>query len=753
MAPLPDAESPPPGIVVQPPSAPAGVAAARKTPDTGEDQPEEAATPPGVKAVPTATASPPSADKLVKRQPTVQRRQGEIVGRRELPPPQRPQPRSFGRTGGGGGSGLIATRSEGGKRTFVVAGRGRGGGRGGAGGGRGGPRGIRGERERRMTKPRQFDLTVVTPDVLTVEMPVTLKGLSEKLGVKANVLIKTLFQHHAKMVKMNDMLDKETVELLGLEYACEITCVQKEDIETRVIEKLEAGWESDEDAMQHRPPLVSFLGHVDHGKTSLLDAIRKTNVAGKEHGGITQHIGTSRVQLPDGKEVVFVDTPGHKAFTEMRARGAQVTDLVVLVVAADDGVMPQTKEAIAHARAAGVPMVVALNKIDKPDANLQKVRQELANEGLQDESWGGDTIIAEVSATNNVGIDTLLESILLEAEVLELKADASRPAVATVVEAEQSKGEGNVARLIINDGTLKKGDTFVCGTAHGRIRAIKGPVGLFVDEARPSTPVEITGLAELPVAGDKLFVLENLDEAKEIAQQRMQLAREKEIAKASHVSLENLFDQLDGDTLKIILKVDVTGSLEVLKREIMELKHPEISPEIIHAAVGGITETDVTLADASNAIILGFHVSADMGARRHADQKGVQIRIYQVLYKLMEELKDALEGRLAPEEKEVILGEAEVRQTWKVSRLGTIAGCIVTSGMISRTAKVRIARDGIVVLATGSLASLKRIKDDVREVKDGFECGMVIANFDQIREGDVITAFEIQRIARKFEDT
>jgi len=604
-----------------------------------------------------------------------------------------------------------------------------------------------------MTKPRQVDLTAITPDTLTVEMPVTLKGLSEKMGVKAAILIQTLFKNHSKMVKMNDMLDKETVELLGLEYACEITCVEKEDIETRVIDRLEGSWEDTGESSASRPPLVSFLGHVDHGKTSLLDAIRKTNIAGREHGGITQHIGASRVELPDGKSVVFVDTPGHQAFTEMRARGAQVTDVVVLVVAADDGVMPQTKEAIAHARAAGVPMVVALNKVDKADANTQKVRQELASEGLQDESWGGDTIICEVSAINGTGVDSLLESILLEAEVLELKASPERPAIATVIEAEQSKGEGNVARLVINDGTLHKGDTFVCGTAHGRIRAIKGPGRVFLTEAAPSMPVEITGLAELPVAGDKLYVLENLDEAKEVAQQRMQLAREKEIAKASHVSLENLFDRLDGDTLKIILKVDVTGSLEVLKREIMGRTHPEVSPEIIHAAVGGITETDVTLADASDAVILGFHISADMAARRLAEQKGVEIRIYQILYKLMEELKDALEGRLAPEEREVIVGEAEVRKTWKVSRLGVIAGCYVNNGVITRSCKVRVSRGGIVVFDNGSLASLKRVKDDVREVKEGFECGILVSGYDQIQEGDVITAFDIEKIKRKFEDT
>jgi len=716
-----------------------------------------------VQAVRTTTVRPGDA-KVVSREPVIQRRQAQILGRKDIPQRRSPQTTgggagrtTYARGAGGPGSGLIATRSEAGKRTFVNTGRGRGQGPGGRGpGGPGGRRGPGGQRRRRDSafsyRAKGETAVVTTPDELTVELPITVKGLSEKLGVKANDIIKKLFLNQKKMVKINDPLDKETVELLGIEYDCDITVTEKEDVETRVLQDLET-FESPEENLHPRPPIVAFLGHVDHGKTSLLDAIRRTDVAAKEHGGITQHIGSSRVTLPDGRVVVFVDTPGHRAFTEMRARGAQVTDVVVLVVAADDGVMPQTKEAIAHARAAGVPIVVALNKIDKPDANPMKVRQELAAEGLQDEAWGGDTMIKEVSAVTGQGIEDLIESLLLEAEILELKADPTRPAIATVLEAEQTRGEGNVARLIITDGTLRKGDIFVCGTAYGRIRAIKGPAGKLIKEAGPSMPVQITGLNELPNAGDKLFVLDDLNKAKEIAEKRIQLGRERDIAKKSHVSLENLFEKAKGGTqvLKIILKVDVTGSLQVLQREIMELTHPEVRPEIIHADVGGVTESDVVLADASDAVILGFHVTADMGARKLAEEKKVEIRIYQVLYQLIDDLKDALEGRLAPEMKEVITGEAEVRQTWRVSRLGVIAGCFVRQGVIKRDSKIRVSRNGIVVHDNGSLESLKRFKDDVREVKEGFECGMLIKGFDNIQEGDTIIAYEIEKVKRSLE--
>jgi translation initiation factor IF-2 len=751
-APAEAAPAAPPAEPERIPAAPARLVAVRRagpTPPVPErpveaprQEPHRLSAPPTrVVRVAPGSATPIRATDPVK--PTKElppRRTAEILGRKALP--QQPQRPTQGRPGQ---SGLIATRSGDGSRTFVVAGR-----KGAPGPGPRGPadrnRGPASRQGDAQQSPTTPALTV--PEKLSIQLPLTLKGLSEQMGVKANILIQRMFVNHKRMVKINDSLDKDTIELLGIEFNCEITCTEKQDVETEFIAT--TATKSSENLVA-RAPIITFLGHVDHGKTSLLDAIRQTNVAAREHGGITQHIGATRVEVADGRGVVFLDTPGHRAFTEMRARGAQVTDVVVLVVAADDGVMPQTKEAIAHARAANVPIVVAMNKIDKPEANPLRVRQELANEGLQDEKWGGKTVIVETSAHTKQGIQELLEYLALETEVLELKADPTRAAIGTVLEAEQSKGEGNIARLLVTDGTLKRGDIFICGTAYGRIRAIKGPRGKLIPEAGPAMPVEVTGLNELPKAGDKFYVVDDLEKAKEIALKRSTLVREKEIAKASHVSLESLFQKKGVASLKIILKTDVTGSLEVLKKEIADIKHPEIVPEIIHAAVGGITETDVTLADASDAVILGFHISADMAARQLAERQSVEIRIYQVIYKLIEELKDALAGKLAPELREVITGEAVVRRTWNVSRIGTIAGCMVTNGIIKRTSKVRVSRAGIVVLETGSIESLKRVKDDVREVKEGLECGIVLANFPQIAEEDVITAFEVEKIKRTLE--
>ncbi len=703
----------------------------------------------------TATPARPGDPKVVSREVPTQRRTGEILGRRELPPPRPPAETSApGRSqAGAGGSGLIVSRQEGSKRTFIMTGRGRPPQRsGGPGGpptqqrpgtrGPGGP-GGRGPASRQGEGPQE----PVGPRKLEIQMPVTVKALSEALGVKANVLIQKLFMDHSIAAKINDQLTQETVELLGIEFNCEIKTKEAADVETEALRKLESDWVDSPTDLMVRAPIVTFLGHVDHGKTSLLDAIRRTNIAAKEHGGITQHIGASLVQVGPGKAVVFLDTPGHKAFTEMRARGANITDVVVLVVAADDGVMPQTKEAIAHAKAAKVPIVVAVNKCDLPAANPQRVRQELTNEGLQPEEWGGTTFFADVSALTGKGLPALLERLALESEMLELRANPKRPASGTVIEAEQSRGEGNTARILIVNGTLKKGDVFVCGIAHGRVRALKNDTGRFIAEAGPATPIEIAGLNELPRAGDKFYVLDDVAKAKEIADKRMQQLRERELARQAHVSLEKLFEKLKGDSLKIILKTDVDGSLEVLKKEIKDLAHPEIRPEVIHAAVGGITETDVALADASDAIILGFHVSADLASRRLAEEKKVEIRIYHIIYKLVEELKLALEGRLRPEEKENITGRAEVRQTWKVSKIGTIAGCFVVDGTIKRASKLRVSRGGIVV-HDGEMGSLRRLKDDVREVTQGFECGIVVAKFDNIEVGDTIEAYEIEQIRR-----
>jgi translation initiation factor IF-2 len=731
------------GMPPNPPSAPAPAAPAAPAPPRSIT-----ARPGGV-----APMSPPlnrpaaSAD-----QPP--RRTGEILGRREItvrPPEAAPMNRAST-----GGSGLIVTRQEGNKRTFVMTGhsgyRGARPGAPGAGprpmGGppfRGGPP-MRGRGPGGPGGGYHQPKEQVGPKKVEIQLPITVKALSEAIGVKVNDLIRKLFVEHRIAAKINDVLDKDTVELLGLEFNAEITVKEAADLEAAMMKEIDAGFVDDPADLRVRAPVVTVLGHVDHGKTSLLDAIRKTTVAAREHGGITQHIGASLVKVGD-RSVVFVDTPGHRAFTEMRARGAQVTDVAVLVVAADDGVMPQTKEAVAHAKAAKVPIVVAVTKIDKPGANPMRVRQEMTNEGLQPVEWGGGTEFIDISSVTGQGVQKLLEHLALEADVLELKANPKRPATGTCLEAEQSRGEGNIARVLVQNGTLRKGDVFLCGVAYGRVRAIKNDLGKFVTEVGPATPVEIPGMNELPKAGDRFVVVEDIEKAKELADKRRAVVREQELAKQSHVSLEKLFEKLEGDTLKIILKVDVTGSLEVLKKEIADLKHPEIRPEIIHAAVGGITETDVTLADASDAIILGFHVSADLGSRSLAEEKKVEIRIYQVIYKLIEEIRAALEGKLKPEEREKIVGRAEVKQTWKVSRLGTIAGCIVVSGSLKRSVRVRVSRGGI-VLKDGELGSLKRVKDDVKEVVQGLECGLTVNNFENIEPGDVIEAYEIEQIKR-----
>jgi translation initiation factor IF-2 len=760
----PEAPPPPPPKPAERPAA-RTVVARPPAPLAPAGEPAPAAGAPGETpvvrpAARTVTATPRAGDPPRPLNPpnVVARRTGEILGRRDIAPRDPAQPPSRS-SAGAGGSGLIVSRSEGTKRTFIMTGRGRAGQRpqtagphgppGARGPMRSGPPGRGGRDRGGMLQGGGGPAPAAEVRKVEIQLPVTVKGLSEALGVKANMIIQKLFVDHGVAAKINDQLQQETVELLGIEFNAEITVKAAEDLEASTMLELEAGIVDRPEDMTTRAPIVTFLGHVDHGKTSLLDAIRRTNIAAKEHGGITQHIGASLVSVGE-RAVVFLDTPGHKAFTEMRARGAQVTDVVVLVVAADDGVMPQTKEAIAHARAAKVPIVVAVNKIDLPGANPMKVRQELTNEGLQPEEWGGKTVVVDVSAVKGTGIPQLLEYLALESDLLELKANPKRPAVGTVLEAEQSRGEGNMARLLVTNGTLKKGDIFVCGAAYGRLRAIKNDKGKFVTEAPPATPVEISGLNELPRAGDKFHALKDLAKAKELADRRAQQIRERELASQSHVSLEKLFEKLKGDALRIILKTDVGGSLEVLKKEIADLAHPEIRPEVIHAAVGGITDADVALADASDAIILGFHVAADLASRRMAEEKKVEIRIYHVIYKLIDELKAALEGKLRPEEKETISGRAEVKQLWKVSRIGTIAGCIVVDGTIKRSSKVRVSRGGI-VLHDGELASLRRVKDDVREVLEGFECGLVVANFENLEVGDVIEAYEVEQVKRTLE--
>jgi len=498
-----------------------------------------------------------------------------------------------------------------------------------------------------------------------------------------------------------------------------------------------------------RAPVVTVMGHVDHGKSSLLDYIRRTRVASAEAGGITQHIGAYHVQTPRGM-VTFLDTPGHEAFTAMRARGAKATDIVVLVVAADDGVMPQTIEAIHHAKAANVPLVVAINKIDKPEANPERVKQELSNHGVVPEEWGGDTMFVEVSAKTGQGIDDLLERVLLQAEVLDLKAPRDCPAKGLVIESRLDKGRGPVATVLVQSGTLHQGDVVLAGTAFGRVRAMLDENGRQVKEAGPSIPVEILGLSDVPQAGEEAIVVLDERKAREIALFRQGKYRDVKLAKQQAAKLENIFDQMaEGEvkSLALIIKADVQGSQEALTHALSKLSTPEVKVNIIHSGVGGITESDVNLALASKAVIIGFNVRADAQARKLAQGSGVDIRYYNIIYDAVDEIKAALSGMLAPEKKEQQLGLLEVRQVFRISKVGTVAGCYVLEGVVRRGASVRVIRDGVVV-HTGELDSLKRFKEDVKEVKAGFECGLSIRNFNDIREGDQLEIFEVVEVAR-----
>ncbi|MDR3077365.1 MAG: translation initiation factor IF-2, partial [Planctomycetota bacterium] len=500
-----------------------------------------------------------------------------------------------------------------------------------------------------------------------------------------------------------------------------------------------------------RPPVVTFMGHVDHGKTSLLDAIRNTRVAAGEHGGITQHIGAYSVER-NGKRVTFLDTPGHEAFSAMRARGANLTDIAVLVVAADDGVMPQTEEAAAHAKNAGVPVVIAINKCDMPSANPDRVRQELANRlGLLPEEWGGQVGMINVSAHTKQGIDKLVERILLEAEVLELRANPSRPATGHVVEARMSEGQGVVATLLVGDGSLHVGDVILCSNGYGKIRLMFDEFGRPIKTAYPGTPVRLSGLSVMPEAGDKFFILSDLLKARAIAEQRERETRAAAMARRQHVTLENLTSHLAGSgkrELGVIVKADVVGSLEVIEKTLRDMSTSEVGISIIHAAVGGINHADVILADASDAIVLGFHVGAENQARSAAASLGVQIRTYHVIYRIIEDMKAALEGLLPPEEREVVQGHVDIRRVFRSSKVGAIAGCYVVDGQVQRSNRIRLFRDQVMIYE-GAIQSLRRVKDDVREVKAGFECGIKIAGYDAIEDGDVIEAFSIEEVARK----
>jgi translation initiation factor IF-2 len=579
---------------------------------------------------------------------------------------------------------------------------------------------------------------------ITVAEGITVKELSEKLGIKANLVIKKLVDRKV-FATINQTLDVKLAESLAKDFGAAVSTVSYEEEATR----LELQQQPAEDGTPvPRAPVVTIMGHVDHGKTSLLDAIRLSNVAENEAGGITQHIGAYTVEK-NGREIVFIDTPGHEAFTRMRARGAKVTDVVVLVVAADDGVMPQTIEAIDHAKAAGVPIIVAINKIDKPNAQPDRVKQQLSDRGLMPEDWGGDTVMVPVSARTKQNLDLLLEMILLVADMQQLKANPNRPAIGTVLEAKLDRGRGPVATVLVRNGTLHVGDYFISGSVFGRVRAMYDDRGQPIKEAGPAKPAEVLGLESLPEVGDSLQAITDTAKAKQIVLYREAKAREAAMAKSSRLTLDQLHQQIKEGEIKelpIILKADVGGSAEVLSETLQKLSNDKVRIRVISAGVGAITETDVLLASASNAIVIGFNVRPDRNASAVAEQEKVDIRLHTIIYDLTDEIKRAMTGMLEPVFKEVYRGRAEVRETFHISKVGTIAGCLVVDGSMPRDAEVRVLRDNVVVW-TGKLASLKRFKDDASEVRSGLECGIGIANFNDVKPGDIIEAFVTERVA------
>ena len=581
---------------------------------------------------------------------------------------------------------------------------------------------------------------ITIPEVLTIQ------ELADKMKVVPSVIIKKLFMQ-GKIVTVNQEIDFETAEEIAMEF--EILCEKEEVVD--VIEELLKEDEEDEATMVKRPPVVCVMGHVDHGKTSLLDAIRDTSVTDREAGGITQHIGASVVEI-NGEKITFLDTPGHEAFTAMRMRGANSTDIAILVVAADDGVMPQTVEAINHAKAAGIEIIVAINKIDKPSANIERVKQELTEYELIPEDWGGSTIFVPVSAHTKEGIQDLLEMVLLTAEVMELKANPNRVARGLVIEAELDKGKGSVATVLVQKGTLHVGDAIAAGSAHGKVRAMMDDRGRRVKEAGPSQPVEILGLNEVPQAGEVFVGCSSEKEARNFAETFISQHRVKMLEETkSKMSLDDLFNQIQEGNLKelnIVVKADVQGSVEAIKQSLVKLSNEEVVIKIIHGGVGAINESDVILASASNAIIIGFNVRPDATAKDIADREGVDLRLYRVIYNAIEDVEAAMKGMLDPVFEEKVLGHAEVRQTFKASGVGTIAGSYVQDGTFERNCSVRLTRDGIVIF-DGPLASLKRFKDDVKEVRAGYECGFVFENYNDIKEGDLVEAYKMVEVERK----
>ncbi|UNJ94337.1 translation initiation factor IF-2 [Bacillus mycoides] len=592
---------------------------------------------------------------------------------------------------------------------------------------------------------RQQTPIVETPDKITFSGSLTVGDLAKKLSKEPSEIIKKLFMLGI-MATINQDLDKDTIELIATDYGIEVeeeVVVSETEFETFIDEQ------DDEENLKERPAVVTIMGHVDHGKTTLLDSIRNSKVTAGEAGGITQHIGAYQVDVND-KKITFLDTPGHAAFTTMRARGAQVTDITILVVAADDGVMPQTVEAISHAKAAGVPIIVAVNKMDKPAANPDRVMQELTEYELVPEAWGGDTIFVPISAIQGEGIDNLLEMILLVSEVEEYKANPNRYAAGTVIEAQLDKGKGTIATLLVQNGTLRVGDPIVVGTSFGRVRAMVSDIGRRVKAAGPSTPVEITGLNEVPQAGDRFMAFADEKKARQIGESRAQEALVAQRGEKSKFSLEDLFQQIqEGDVkeINLIVKADVQGSVEAMAASLRKIDVEGVKVKIIHTGVGAITESDIILASASNAIVIGFNVRPDVNAKRTAELEKVDVRLHRIIYKVIEEIESAMQGMLDPEFEEKVIGQAEVRQTFKVTKVGTIAGCYVIDGKITRDSGVRIIRDGVVVFE-GKLDTLKRFKDDVKEVAQNYECGITIERYNDLKEGDIIEAYVMEEVKR-----
>ena len=593
--------------------------------------------------------------------------------------------------------------------------------------------------------PTKKEEIVAKDGVIVYEEGITVGQLADKIGQTPANVIKVLFLL-GTMVTINSSLNDEQVELICLEYGFEV----EKHVEVSEVNFEEIDIQDDEKDLQPRCPVVTIMGHVDHGKTTLLDTIRKSAVVEGEFGGITQHIGAYQVEV-NGKKVTFLDTPGHEAFTAMRARGAQVTDIVIIVVAADDGVMPQTKEAIDHAKAAGVPIVVAINKIDKEGADPERIKGEMAEHGLLPEDWGGDTVYCEISAKKRIGIEELLETLTVVAELADLKANPNRYAYGSVVEGKLDKGRGPVATLLVENGTLRAGDPIVVGTSFGRVRQMLDDRGKIIKEALPATPVEITGLNDVPVAGDKFMAFENEKQARSVGETRLKAKQDKERSSGADLSLDDLYSQIkEGEMidLNIIVKADVQGTAEAVKASLEKIDVDGVRVNVIRSTAGGISESDVLLASASQAIIYGFNVRPNAKVRQKAEEEGIEIRLHNIIYKMVEEIETAMKGMLAPEIKEVVTGQAEIRQVIKVSKVGNIAGCYVTDGFIRRNCGIRLLRDSVVVYE-GKLGSLKRFQDDAKEVAAGFECGLSIENFNDIKEGDIVEGYIMEEVEVK----